>query len=783
DAIKMAKHVKYQGLGTWEFLYDSKTNKHYFLEVNPRIQVEHPVTEERTGLDLIELQFAIEEGRSLPTVKERENHVIEARIYAELPEKDFAQDSGKIQVLAIGEDVPGVRFDLAYQQGDTIPATYDKTLLKLIASGDNREQAIANIGNALKQLTITGVSTNREFLLWLISTNEFREGKITTTFIESAWKKHQRERLSKVESFLGNGVFAEYTKPVDLVPDELPQNLTYEKDGIQRNYREDITKFQEENPDASVFRFGIFEDRGVRFALGFWDFSKQKGSMGVEEGHSVVKFFEIAARDHLPAVMISNSSGARQHEGMLALIQMDFAASAYAENKHNIPTFVNIDYGPNLGGVKASISEFSDVKGAVNGSLIGLTGPDMVAETVGLEDRTQLPEGTLGVMEHLIEGRTIDIVFDNLDEAREHTMHLLYRLPGSNAVKDPSLFVPTDHTGSFTSLVPSIRYDRPPEHKYRTVVRQLFSKSISPLRRSSQEVSTQRTLTNEERLAILYHPYRPTATEYMSPDAGIFIDAVPLSNKNTVDSVDQVPPIVAAICTIKIPEYEDPTSIMVIAQETQRVRDDDGIITKKYVAQRPQDLRWTLRMMRYANKRDMPILFIADSTGADGSIEAHKGGITEELANVLLLAHELDVPIASLNIGQNGSGGGLIFSRPMNWAADLQYALSYVAHFKVQSRILKSRQVTDEEARDLLNKLNDARAERRRSMRQIDRVIPEPPGGAQNDPEFVARGIHGFVGEWLVKTLPLSASERKDDRRERTRIAASFATRPHQAHA
>src|SRR5581483_2937322 len=158
DTKKIIDAVGYENLGTAEYIIDAKTGNSYFMEINPRIQVEHPVTEERIGRDLIELQLSIEEGRNLPDVQEKDNHVMEARVYAEDPVRDFSHDPGKLQVMTINDHPDGLRFDVGYEEGDTVPAEYDKTILKVVATGATREETRELLAKGLQSLTITGVA-------------------------------------------------------------------------------------------------------------------------------------------------------------------------------------------------------------------------------------------------------------------------------------------------------------------------------------------------------------------------------------------------------------------------------------------------------------------------------------------------------------------------------------------------------------------------------------------------------------------------------------------------
>ena len=196
-ARQAASAVGYVGAGTVEFILDKDSGKFYFMEMNTRLQVEHPVTEMVTGLDLVEWQFRVAAGEKLPLTQSQveENMrqlgaAIEARIYAENPEKGFLPDSGKLVHAYLPPSFnndPDVRLDWGFGPGSTISEAYDGMIAKLIVRGETRERAIAKMESVLRYYEIVGVSTNVEFLKRLCSTPAFIEGDVETGFIEK-WK-------------------------------------------------------------------------------------------------------------------------------------------------------------------------------------------------------------------------------------------------------------------------------------------------------------------------------------------------------------------------------------------------------------------------------------------------------------------------------------------------------------------------------------------------------------------------------------------------------------------
>ncbi len=184
-AIKAAKVAKYTSCGTIEFLVDDDKN-FYFMEMNTRIQVEHPITEERTGIDIVKAQIKIAAGEPLKLKQkniEFRGHSIECRINAENPSKNFMPCPGTIT----GLNLPGgngIRVDTAIYEGYTIPPSYDSMIAKIITHGDTRNEALSKMKRALEEIVIEGVDTNIDFLFKIIKNPDFIRGNFDTSFIE-----------------------------------------------------------------------------------------------------------------------------------------------------------------------------------------------------------------------------------------------------------------------------------------------------------------------------------------------------------------------------------------------------------------------------------------------------------------------------------------------------------------------------------------------------------------------------------------------------------------------
>ncbi|EED17503.1 3-methylcrotonyl-CoA carboxylase subunit alpha (MccA), putative [Talaromyces stipitatus ATCC 10500] len=192
--------VGYEGAGTVEFIFDNDTGNFYFMEMNTRLQVEHPVTEMVTGQDLVHWQILVAEGAPLPLTQDEieaniavRGHAIEARIYAENPDQGFIPDSGRLLHVRLPTETEDVRIDAGFVAGDEVSAHYDPMISKLIVRGANRAEALRTLSKALEEYEIAGPITNIEFLKAVCKSADFVSGAVETGYIE----KHREELFIK----------------------------------------------------------------------------------------------------------------------------------------------------------------------------------------------------------------------------------------------------------------------------------------------------------------------------------------------------------------------------------------------------------------------------------------------------------------------------------------------------------------------------------------------------------------------------------------------------------
>jgi acetyl-CoA carboxylase biotin carboxylase subunit len=193
-AVRVARAAGYTNAGTVEFLVDQQKN-FYFLEMNTRLQVEHPVTELVTGLDLVQLQILIAAGERLAFTQDEvqiRGHAIECRIYAEDPDNNYFPSPGKITLL-LEPSGPGVRRDSGIYEGWTVPMDYDPLLAKLIGYGADRNQAMGRLMRALHEYFVGGIKTNISLFLRILSDPDFRAAKMDTGFLDRLLEKKRAE--------------------------------------------------------------------------------------------------------------------------------------------------------------------------------------------------------------------------------------------------------------------------------------------------------------------------------------------------------------------------------------------------------------------------------------------------------------------------------------------------------------------------------------------------------------------------------------------------------------
>jgi acetyl/propionyl-CoA carboxylase alpha subunit len=275
-AIKLAREIGYTSAGTVEFLLDKNQN-FYFMEMNTRIQVEHPATELITGLDLVKEQISVAQGKALSFTQDEvtmKGHAIEARLYAEDPVHDFLPSSGILGSM----DLPSgkkLRIDNGFYAGNQVTASYDPLLAKVLARGKNREDARKNLIRALKETRITGLQTNREFLLALLKSGHFQDNKIHTRLLDSE-TRHLISSLEKQKAetdrkmLVAVAAFISLSTGKDKLPEASNRHSPWHQTGHWRMIPEITLKAGEDSYDVRYKR--LKADAGMQFLIGDREF-------------------------------------------------------------------------------------------------------------------------------------------------------------------------------------------------------------------------------------------------------------------------------------------------------------------------------------------------------------------------------------------------------------------------------------------------------------------------------------------------------------------------------
>ena len=248
QAIALSKAVDYESAGTVEFIVDKDQN-FYFLEMNTRLQVEHPVTEMVTGIDLVEQMIRVAYGEELK-IKQSDiktnGWAIESRVYAEDPYREFMPSIGRLSKYLTPEHSENVRVDTGIREGSEVSMFYDPMIAKLITHGDNRDAAIENMMNAIDQYVIDGVSHNLNFLSSIMQNKTFQSGYTTTDFIEQEYSDGFKGELISVEEF---EIFASILGACHLM-DQMKLNFLHE------NEKKYIVSFEKQSIEININRDG-----------------------------------------------------------------------------------------------------------------------------------------------------------------------------------------------------------------------------------------------------------------------------------------------------------------------------------------------------------------------------------------------------------------------------------------------------------------------------------------------------------------------------------------------
>lgn len=788
-AVRFAQEIGYEGVGTMEFLVDlDRAGREgdpawYFMEVNPRIQVEHTVTEEQTGIDIVDVMIDVAEGRKLAFSQKDikpQGHSMQVRVYAEETRNAFKKDSGIVSVLRHPE-VEGVRVDPALSEGDELSAEFDNTLLKVIAHGETREMVREKLVRVLLGTEIMGVSSNLPFLTELLNTDEFRNGGGTTTFVEKWWRERLRARVHDIAEFINGGTFTPSEASDQYDPKLFPQASTVvsRRNGQETTYQDHVDRLNKEKGTACSSEYGIQERDGVQWVLYTLDFSINAGALGPQEGNMFVDACKLAHEKGLDLVTLVSTGGADQWTNTLALHQMTRTIAAL--KKYPPKSHINVYHGPAYGGVPASFAGAADFQIMVDDeqSKTGFSGIYLLAKNAGinLPENTRAAEvyktlaetdarfvGAHSALKHF-EDRNVDYVATDLKDASDKVAHLIHSTANGEVVTDPArVYEPNEQIALMQGSSETTRSDRP------GVFTSVWLGPVSRLRdRMLGERSRERhsaPLTNFERWKMVHQVTRPTAADLLDRRFGLFDDAVLLTGPILHFGPDEYyPSVIAAIA--RIADFR----LLVVAQQTQRTVDElTGEMIKRYNPQKPEDWETEERLIKGLGlKNRLPILTIVDTEGADPSPSAESRGQSRKIARIIEARDEYPYTSLALLPSLKGSGGGEDMFSPADGNAMAENGLAFVSDPRTKSWI-QGGHWFDKESDEFIRYINGestARAEVLKEMGLVDTIILEGPGGAHKNPTLFARNIRAWLLPELRRDSLLSVSQRLDRRWDR----------------
>lgn len=745
-AVRVARAAGYENAGTVEFILDSD-GSYYFIEMNTRIQVEHPVTEAVTGVDLVREQIRIASG--LPLEKKQEQieirgHALECRICAEDPLHDFAPSPGTVTSLRLPSG-SGVRTETALYQGAEISPYYDSLCAKIITVGDTRLEAIRRMRRALRETEIRGITTTLGVEALILYNTDFLRGHYDTDFIEKNLPtllhlldqenagpepdvtcpdcgatftreefrkslyvcpkcgKHGRMPVeARIESIVDPGTFR-----------ELLRSLSAENPIGFRGYTEKISREREKSGIREAVITGTGKIGGIRTFLMVMDGRFMMASMGTAVGEKIARGFEYATSKKLPVVLFAASGGARMQEGILSLFQMSKTAAALARHSEAGLFSVTVMTDPTMGGVTASFASLSDVILAEPDARIGFAGARVIEQTIG----EKLPEGFQRSEFQFEHGFVDEIV--SRSGLRERITTLL-------ALHDP---------------------------KEQSRARKNFVKECASVVSEPEEEDPDAVKrTPAERVELARSTERPTTREYIR---ALITDFVLLAGDR---KAGEDPAMTGGIGRF----HGMPVTIL----GHQKGSDLTENLRYRFGMPNPEGYRKAVRLMKEAEKFGRPVITFVDTPGAFPGKEAEERGQGEAIAEAIQVMSRLKVPVISIVIGEGESGGALAIS-----ASDRLLMLENSVYSVLSPEGFASILWKDSSRWKEACELMCLTAEDLKLLGICDRIVPEGAGGAQEDRSRTFRETDRALCEELQPLLGKSGEKIRQERYKKLRSA------------
>ncbi len=613
DACRIVQHCNINNVCTVEFLVDSNMN-HYFLEINPRIQVEHPVSECVNNIDIVQVQLEVAQSIPLHVTQNeihQKGHAIECRLYSQDTKRTF------VDFFYVPNN-ENIRIERAIGVSGQIPPYYDGLIAKIILHGKDRAETIKHLTAALHQCIVIGVDTNLDLLKSVLLHAPFKDGTYTTQTLDDINKKqkstqkngdHTKYQCEKCQSILTNKAFKDnaYVCPIclhhpivsarSIVELLLEENSIVEIDAtLTTNHTHHNATYQQKISDAQktssmheaihcvVGKLGFID-----VCLGIFEATFMMGSLGSVVGEKICRLAEYAKRNHLPLILVSASGGARMQEGVEALMQMAKTTMAINRFKED-GLFISICTHPTMGGTTASFAMQGDIMLAHPQASIGFSGKRVVEQTLH-----QPFDDAIQKAEVLLENGFLD------------------KIVPRNQLKDTLLKLVMLHIiNDFIAVSPK------PLKK--VIKKNVTTWNIVEKARSETRIKARDIIEGCFKSFVSFHDNNQTNSSALITGIGLFHGLPVTIIAHNKDNASK-PPVFGML--------------------------------------KPNEHRKIVKALNQAEKFKRPVITIIDTPGADPSMESEIHGQASSISDALSAFSNANVPIISIVLSEGGSGGAL----------------------------------------------------------------------------------------------------------------------------
>lgn len=711
QAITLAKHLEMDNVCTVEFIVDEKMN-YYFIEINPRIQVEHPVSEMTSNIDIVKTQLESTQGISLFTNNRDfslSGHAIEARIYT----KDYKQDT--VDFFYVPEH-DYVRVDSAIQDKGHVPLYYDGLIAKIIVVGNNRTQAIQRLVFILYQTILVGVLSNLEDLKAILSSKIFTQGKSTTQtmsiVVNSTLETTRKVQMHKPccgysvsqKTLEDNAYVCPYChyhypisakKLVEILLEypsiqEIDPFLQTNHHHHSKEYNQKLTHEKSNVNSEEAFLSVIGKIENIEVCLGVFEPAFLMGSLGSVVGEKITRLIEYATKHQLPLIIISASAGARMQEGLEALMQMAKTTLALT-NFLKEGLFISICNNPTMGGTTASFAMLGDIILAQPQAHIGFSGKRVIEQTCKQSFDQSIQKAEVLHANSWIDGivsrDTLKKSLLQLLKLHQHQRYIPYEYV-------PMVYKPSESSSTLKQVMTARKLDR---LKTKQIIHDCFDAF-----------------------------YSLNDTNYISTSSLI----------------------------IGLGLFRG-FSVTVIAHHKDRALKQNGMLT-------PQDHLKIIKAVEQAEKFNRPIITFIDTPGADPSHSSEVNGQASAISKTLFAFSKASVPIINIILSEGGSGGALALG-----IGDVTLMLEHAYYSIISLEGYASILYKDASKISLAADNLKVSAQQCKEMNIVDEIIVEPSY------QEVVTQIKGQINNHLNELLVLDTHTLLEKRYQKFRTIAS----------